>query len=268
MKPPSFLAYLRANGVKRMWRGVSAMVIAVVPAHAAYFSVYEWSKEVLGANRAGHQPVAAAAAGVLATTLHDAVLTPLDLVKQRMQLGYHSGVLDCVKTVVRNEGVIALFRSYPTTVAMNVPYASLVVATNESAKKVLNPSGELNVPVFLAAGALSGAVASFFTNPLDVVKTRLQTQACRSTAATQAWVPPAVPERLKSSAPAVLRFQQANLYTSSTRPEYANAWDTIVKVYRAEGVAGFFKGVRARVMVHTPAMAISWSTYECVKSWL
>lgn len=111
---------------------------------------------------------------MLATTLHDAVLTPMDVVKQRLQLGYYKGVVDCVRTIVREEGWAALYRSYPTTIAMNVPYASLVVATNESVKKVLNPSGEMNMPAYLVAGALSGAVASFFTNPLDVIKTRLQ----------------------------------------------------------------------------------------------
>jgi len=33
-----------------------------------------------------------------------------------------------------------------------------------------------------------------------------------------------------------------------------------------EGAAAFFKGVQARVAVHTPSMAISWGTYELIKS--
>lgn len=69
-----------------------------------YFSVYEWAKRVMGVNEPGHHPVAAAASGVCATVLHDAVLTPLDSVKQRLQLGYYRGVLDCVQSMIREEG--------------------------------------------------------------------------------------------------------------------------------------------------------------------
>jgi len=40
------------------------------------------------------------------------------------------------------------------------------------------------------------------------------------------------------------------------------------ELWREGGVGAFFKGVRARMLVHTPSMAISWSTYEVVKGLL
>lgn len=52
----------------------------------------------------------------------------------------------------------------------------VMVSSNETIKKVLNPTGEHNVSAYLLAGAISGALAGAFTNPLDVAKTRLQTQ--------------------------------------------------------------------------------------------
>ena len=73
----------------------------------------------------------------------------------------------------------AFFRSYPTTVFMNVPYAAVVVSTNETLKKILQPEdGAPSLPVYMFCGAVSGAAAAAVTNPLDVVKTRLQTQNC------------------------------------------------------------------------------------------
>lgn len=168
-----------AHAPHTIFRGVSASLAGCLPAHAAYFSIYESAKLRLGAADPGeHTPVAAAAAGVMASMAHDAIMTPLDVCKQRLQLGFHSGLRDCFSSVVAEEGVGALFRSLPTTMIMNLPYAAVMVATNESMKTLLNPSGENNTGAFLASGGAAGGAAALLTTPLDVAKTRLQTQGC------------------------------------------------------------------------------------------
>ena len=53
---------VRAQGFGRMWRGVGTMFSGCVPAHAAYFSIFETIKRRTGADQAGHRPLAAAAA--------------------------------------------------------------------------------------------------------------------------------------------------------------------------------------------------------------
>lgn len=35
---------VRKEGIIRMWHGVSTVILGCVPAHAAYFSIYEYSK--------------------------------------------------------------------------------------------------------------------------------------------------------------------------------------------------------------------------------
>ena len=160
----------------RLWRGVSTMLTGSLPAHAAYFSIYEAGKTQFGADGPDHTPMASALAGAVATTAHDSVMTPLDVVKQRLQLGFHDGVADSFRTIVRQEGFFALYLSFPTTLFMNVPFAAASVATNETLKRILNPTNEYNVGVFLLSGFVSGGIAGALTNPLDVVKTRLQTQ--------------------------------------------------------------------------------------------
>ena len=52
----------------------------------------------------------------------------------------------------------------------------VMVAANETLKLCLNPTGEHNSMAYFVSGALSGALAGAITNPLDVAKTRLQTQ--------------------------------------------------------------------------------------------
>lgn len=103
-------------------------------------------------------------------------MTPFDVVKQRMQLGYYKNVMHCIRTVLKTEGLPALYMSFPTTLMMNIPFGAVMMAVNESMKKALNPDGQFSTAVSMASGSLAGAIAAATTNPLDVIKTRLQTQ--------------------------------------------------------------------------------------------
>ena len=57
---------------------------------------------------------------------HDLFMTPFDMVKQRMQLGYYRNVYHCFQSVVRSEGIRALYISFPTTLLMNIPYGIIM----------------------------------------------------------------------------------------------------------------------------------------------
>lgn len=106
-----------------MFRGVSAQFSGCGPAHAAYFSAYEGMKHTFVAGRPGHHPMAHAGAGALATVVHDGLMTPFDVVKQRMQMGAvdaqgqrYKHFVECAKAVHRTEGSGAFFLSFRTTV--------------------------------------------------------------------------------------------------------------------------------------------------------
>jgi len=264
----SLRGFLTATPFLRLWRGAPALLVGCVPSHAAYFSAYEAGKRAFGADAPGHHPLAAAATGAVATTLHDGVLTPMDAVKQRLQLGYYAGVRDCVRAMVAAEGVGSLWRAFPTTLAMNIPYAAAAVAVNESAKLLLAPvTGAATLATFAAAGALAGAVAGGASTPLDVIKTRLQcaavadagsrclAPACAEAAAAGAAPPCATP--LQRAATALARGGVGGAFAAA-RLVAADIWAT-------EGARGFVRGAGARMAVHAPSQAISWAAYEAVK---
>lgn len=173
---------LKSDGARGLYRGIAAMGIGAGPAHAVYFSVYEACKRSFSrgnpSNSAAH-----AAAGVCATVASDAVLTPMDVVKQRLQLqgSPYGGVWDCVRRVMREEGIRAFFASYKTTVVMNAPFTAVHFATYEATKRGLmgvspESAADERFVVHATAGAAAGALAAAVTTPLDVVKTQLQCQ--------------------------------------------------------------------------------------------
>ncbi len=269
----SFSTFFRANGFFRLWRGSPAVLLGCVPSHAAYFSAYEVGKARTGAGAPGHHPLAAALTGACATVLHDGVSAPMDMVKQRLQLGYYKGVAHCVRSIVAADGAASLWRSFPATLAMNVPYAAAVVAANESAKTLLAPLlGTGNLSLYLASGALAGAAAGAATTPLDVVKTRLQTMAlvggnvapvaplCGACDATAVESAAALAARTAGAGAAGAGGGGGGLLATTSRVARA-LWAT-------EGLRGFFRGAAARMAVNAPSQAISWASYEVVKGML
>jgi hypothetical protein len=54
-----------------------------MPAHACYFSSYELGQDILGVKDENHHPIQFVLIGAVATFLHDMILTPFDVLKQR-----------------------------------------------------------------------------------------------------------------------------------------------------------------------------------------
>lgn len=77
-------------------------------------------------------------AGGLATVLHDSVMNPAEVVKQRMQM-YASPYKNCVQCflhVWRVEGTQAFYRSFTTQLTMNIPFQCVHFVTYEFLQEV------------------------------------------------------------------------------------------------------------------------------------
>jgi len=70
---------VRNEGALRPVRGMGVVALGAGPAHALYFSCYEFIKNNFsGASKPGENSLVNGAAGVFATLLHDAVMVPSD----------------------------------------------------------------------------------------------------------------------------------------------------------------------------------------------
>jgi solute carrier family 25 iron transporter 28/37 len=214
-------------------------------------------KSSLGINRDGHHPIKAAVCGASATLSHDMFMTPFDVIKQRMQLGYYNNILDCIRKVYVTEGIRAFYISFPTTLVMNIPYGCVMVSVNESMKKVINPRGSYSLTTSIISGCIAGAVAAAITNPLDVIKTRLQTMDLK----------PVDKVELKSISPIPIISTSTSTALTDITYNIRNrtAYQIFQQVIREEGIIGLSRGILPRVCVHAPSVAISWTAYETAK---
>lgn len=111
------------------------------------------------------------------------ISSPTDLVKVRLQAQgrlpveqrRYKGAIDAYKTVIREEGVGALWTGLGPNVVRNATINAAELASYDQIKQIILSTGVLpdGVPCHLAAGFGAGFVATCVGSPVDVVKSRM-----------------------------------------------------------------------------------------------
>ncbi|KAJ1944457.1 mitochondrial aspartate-glutamate transporter agc1 [Kickxella alabastrina] len=136
--------------------------------------------------------------GAVAGVTGVSIVFPLDMVKTRLQnqkpvrgqLPY-AGIGDCFRKIMRTEGgVRALYRGLLPNLAGVTPEKALKLAVNDIMRGILAQRAGTSVDRLPGAyGALAGATAGLCqvvaTNPMEIVKIRLQVAATQPGAAAQ-----------------------------------------------------------------------------------
>ncbi|PSK51608.1 hypothetical protein B9Z65_2875 [Elsinoe australis] len=126
------------------------------------------------------------ALGSLAGAFGAFMVYPIDLVKTRMQnqraarvgqLLYKNSI-DCFQKVIKNEGVKGLYSGVLPQLVGVAPEKAIKLTVNDLVRgKFSDPkTGAINLSAEILAGGSAGACQVVFTNPLEIVKIRLQVQ--------------------------------------------------------------------------------------------
>jgi solute carrier family 25 aspartate/glutamate transporter 12/13 len=108
---------------------------------------------------------------------------PIDLVKTRMQnqrtgsyLGEvaYKNSLDCFKKVIKYEGILGLYRGLLPQIVGVAPEKAIKLTMNDLMRDKLSTDGRISLAAEVLAGGCAGASQVVFTNPLEIVKIRLQ----------------------------------------------------------------------------------------------
>ncbi|NXU58425.1 S2540 protein, partial [Turnix velox] len=237
----AFVKIVQTEGIKSLWSGLLPTLLMALPTTVIYFTCYDQLSEALK-SRLGkdneHIPVLA---GSLSRFGSVTVLSPLELIKTKMQYGNlsYNQLYLCVSSKVAVDGWLSLWRGWASTVLRDVPFSAIYWYNYERFKKMMCEEVAVHEPTFLiafASGAASGSIAAVITLPFDVVKTHRQTQLWES-------------ENLKIP-------QRAGTST----------WAAMRKIVAKNGITGLFAGLAPRLFKVAPACAIMISTYEYGKS--
>ncbi|XP_064204315.1 electrogenic aspartate/glutamate antiporter SLC25A13, mitochondrial isoform X1 [Anguilla rostrata] len=123
--------------------------------------------------------------GSIAGAVGATAVYPIDLVKTRMQNQRTSGSFvgelmykssfDCFKKVVRYEGFFGLYRGLVPQLLGVAPEKAIKLTVNDFVRgKTVQKDGTIPLPAEILAGGCAGGSQVIFTNPLEIVKIRLQ----------------------------------------------------------------------------------------------
>ncbi|OQR82968.1 Mitochondrial Carrier (MC) Family [Achlya hypogyna] len=233
----------RSEGGAALYKGLSPFIMHLTLKYALRFGSFAKFKELLGAGEGkkasnGVNFTAGLLTGCLESVL---IVTPFEVIKTRLQqevgVGRYKGPVDCLRKVVANEGITALWKGNLPTMGRqgsNQAFNFMAFAwLNTNVWKKEDGDGKtLEVWKTLVNGLVAGSLGPCLNSPMDVIKTRLMAQ-----------------ETIKGQEPKYRGF--------------IHAFGVIAK---EEGHAALWKGLVPRLTRMAPGQAITWTVVMRVTS--
>ncbi|KAI1095165.1 mitochondrial carrier [Rostrohypoxylon terebratum] len=243
----------KAGGVRGFFAGNGLNVVKIMPETAIRFGAYEAAKKTL-ASLEGHNdphrinPYSKFVAGGVAGMTAQFCVYPLDTLKFRLQSDYVEGgprgntlLIQTARKMWTEGGMRAAYRGVTMGLVGMFPYSAIDMGTFEFLKttyvtytaRAYSIHEEDASPSTFATGimgATSGAFGASVVYPLNVLRTRLQTQG-----------------------------------TKMHPARYMGIWDVAQKTIKHEGVRGLYKGLMPNLLKVAPALSITWMVYENAK---
>ncbi|EKX72892.1 mitochondrial carrier protein, putative [Theileria equi strain WA] len=259
---------IREEGLKGLWRGNVANTIRGGLCYATKFGINDTAREYLkscstlqmwfnkrkmnsvdGKYVGGQNDfILSLLAGASAGLVQKSLTYPLDLISVRMALGIntrslsksckYTGLIDCLSTILRTEGLYGLYKGFTPSMCTGVPYVALQMAFFEFYRKNLfnsiiekdNLSIKQVAFVSSISGSAAGASALLLVFPGDTVRKRMMNNAISS---------------------------ESKLYKDS---KYC-----IRYILRNEGISAFYHGLFPSLLKSLPSGAIQFVMYEILK---
>ncbi|ELR59585.1 hypothetical protein M91_01647, partial [Bos mutus] len=231
-----FKQMVKEGGILSLWRGNGVNVLKIAPETALKVGTYEQYKKWLSSDGAKIGIIERFISGSLAGATAQTCIYPMEVIKTRLAVGktgQYSGIIDCGKQLLKQEGARAFFKGYIPNLLGIIPYAGIDLCVYEHLKNHWlehHARGSLDpgIAILLGCSTLSNACGQMASFPLNLIRTRMQAQALEEKGTT-------------------------------------SMIQLIQDIYNKEGKRGFFRGVTPNIIKVLPSVCISCVTFEKVK---
>uniref|UniRef100_A0ACD5ZJX5 Uncharacterized protein n=1 Tax=Avena sativa TaxID=4498 RepID=A0ACD5ZJX5_AVESA len=251
----SFRTIYRTEGPLGFYRGNGASVARIVPYAALHYMAYEEYRRwiILGFPNVKQGPILDLVAGSIAGGTAVICTYPLDLVRTKLayqlqvkgavNLGLreskayeqvYKGILDCVKTIYKQNGLKGLYRGMAPSLYGIFPYSGLKFYFYEKMKTHVPEEQRRDIIPKLACGSVAGLLGQTITYPLDVVRRQMQVQA----------------------------------FSSSNPLNGKGTFGSLVMIAKHQGWKQLFSGLSINYLKVVPSVAIGFTVYDSMKDWL
>jgi solute carrier family 25 (mitochondrial folate transporter), member 32 len=234
---PSLWRIWNTEGLAGLYKGIGPTLFGYLPAFAIYFSVYSKAKHsyhdfFYGVNNRENSALIHIIAAMTAGASSASFTNPLWVVRTRMMLKEHmdsTTTLQYFKNIWAKEGVRGLYRGLGPSL-LGTLHVAIQLPVYEKLKQWQHDrlhSASLDTLHILQCSTLSKIIATVFTYPHEVLRTRIQNQR-----------------------------GAVNL----------GIIGTVLRIHKEEGWRSFYRGLSTTIMRVVPASAVTFVTYEYVLS--
>lgn len=232
------MGVIRNEGFFKLYSGLSAGLLRQATYTTTRLGVYNSLEEFFTSDGKKPNFLIKAVTGMTAGAVGAVVGTPAEVALIRMmsdgrlppeQRRGYKNVFDALIRVVREEGLLTLWRGAGPTVVRAMVLNAAQLASYSQAKEMLMATGifKEGVPLHLIASLCSGFIATAASMPVDLTKTKIQT-----------------------------------MKTVNGVPEFKGAMDVLVKTIRSEGFFRLWKGFTPYFMRLGPHTVLTFLIQE------
>ncbi|XP_056318673.1 mitochondrial glutamate carrier 1 [Danio aesculapii] len=245
---------VRSEGFTGMYRGAAVNLTLVTPEKAIKLAANDFFRQQLSKDGQKLTLVREMLAGCGAGTCQVIITTPMEMLKiqlqdagrleaQRKLIGpdavrgrakdctFHlksPSALQLSRNLLKHKGIAGLYTGLGATLLRDVPFSIIYFPLFANLNSLGRRNADGSAPFYISflSGCLAGCAAAVAVNPVDVIKTRLQ-----------------------------------SLTRGHHEDTYSGVRDCISKILRHEGPSAFLKGSYCRALVIAPLFGIAQVVY-------
>jgi len=211
----------RPGGFANFYAGLGVTVFGAMPGVALYFGVYSYVKRLFLETETGknNKTLSIALSAAIGNSVASFSRVPYEVMKQKLQTQAYSSTWQAFREIASHEAWWTLLfpkGSIAVQMIRDVPYAVCTLLLYESLQTAFSKEEHSRTLDFFIGGT-AGGLGSWMTNPMDVIKTRLQIdsglyQGSVVTCTRAVWGEGGAPAFLRGSIPRLMHKVPANAF--------------------------------------------------------